>query len=167
MKTNRSKLKSVLRSVLGLILVGITIFGAYSIIRDYQLAKNSEHWPTTIGKVLYHRINTSSSRYSTYYSPIIKYSYSVEDKDYTSETIRYPGVNFKKYSQAADFVSQYPIGSQIEIYYDPTNPSLSCLEMSYLNDPGQERTYILSYGALILLLFGISLACIFRLGMKS
>jgi len=167
MKTNRSKMKQALNSIVGAILIAFTTFAAYTRVHDYQLAKRSEHWPTTLGTIVSHCIHTSSSRYSTSYSPAIKYSYRVNEKDYTSDTVRYPSVRFNKYSQAAEFVSKYPIYSRVSIYYDPANPSLSCLEMSNLNYPDQERTYIISSVALFSFLFILGLACVLRIGLKS
>ncbi len=131
------------RIMLGICFICLAFFGAYNAMRIYKLAKNSEHWPLTMGKVIDQHIDVASTRGGGLeYRPRIKYCYTVDGRTHVSSTIRNPPIDFNSRQEANKFVSKYQENSQIVVYYDPENPKFACLEMSYLENPDKAREYI-------------------------
>jgi hypothetical protein len=63
----------------------------------------------------------------TSYHPKIKYSYTVSDKPYFGERVRYGTVSpYRAY--AREFITAHPSGSEITVYYDPAKPQAAVLQ---------------------------------------
>jgi hypothetical protein len=104
----------------------------------------STTWPTTSGEIIASRIETTSvkrgSRHSHYYhSPLIVYSYKVEGVHYSGNRIE-PGRQVSGHRQYVEnIVEAYPIGTAVNVYYNPDAPTLSFLK------PGiSTSTYLLT-----------------------
>ena len=69
--------------------------------------------------------------------------------------LQIPTEEFRTYKQADDLLSKYPKNTSSVVYYNPVDPSISCLLMSYLNEGryGGPRSYILYNGFRFILLF--------------
>jgi len=106
----------------------------YAGFKNRRLARESELWPTTGGKVLAAEVSKRTSRdrkrgtTSTYYTPSVRYSYLVVDQNYESTVIRFGSLESGSYKKAEEVVARYPVGSTISVRYDPTEPSRATLE---------------------------------------
>jgi hypothetical protein len=56
----------------------------------------------------------------------LKYTYSVEDKEYTSEKISFSVFLFGK-QWAADIISRYELHGKVDVFYHPDSHNISCL----------------------------------------
>jgi len=99
--------------------------------RKMKLVQN---WPSTLGTVnasYLERRQSSDDRSSTNY-PVVQYSYQVNGQLYQSARLA-PGPEVGG-SGAGKVIAKYPMGAQVVVFYDPTNPSDAVLEK---NAPAQ------------------------------
>lgn len=135
----------------------LLIFGV-SFLKD---ARASRAWPTTTGEVqavnvVRDRSTTNSSSRSYHYA--VTYGYEVEERTYSSD--RYSLGNGSTASKQYDTRTEaqsagqesYPAGSEVMVYYDPTNPASTVLK------PGANfGTYVPLVMGLVFLPFGLVL----------
>ena len=88
-------------------------------------------WLTTKGRIVssktesYYVAGGQSSTGHRYYHALIEFAYDVEGQEYHN-TVNEPGTT----QAAADAeAARYPIGTQLDIHYDPQNPTDSALEI--------------------------------------
>lgn len=79
------------------------------------------------GTVASSNVEIDNSGEDTSYKAKIKYAYSVNGKEYTGDRLTY-GMEFSSHSIAKRTVAAHPAESQIDIYYNPSNPRDSLLE---------------------------------------
>ncbi len=125
--------------VLAIIGVALTFLGSVKL--KNALATNK--WPVTKGTITSAEVSGAVKYY-----PSIKYAYTVDGVEYTSDRISNMNFNTKKRSVAEAVVNKYPLGSETKIYYNRSDPSASLLE------PG------INTGNILLLAFGILLLAI-------
>jgi len=118
----------VLRFVVGLVVVGASMFFIVPGLRYVGEAFSSSGWPHTTGHILSSTIQSShsSSAHATSHTPVVSYSYSVAGHDYTGSTIS-PGRGWAAWSAYAT-MRRYQPGYDAQVYYSPTDPSRSLLE---------------------------------------
>lgn len=135
--------------------IGMAVYGKAT-LGD---AKASENWPSVTGQVIYtdvdrvHRMSgSSSSSGSEYrYVPEVQYEYQVEGARYEGDRIAFGSTRERSRFRAQDVVDRYPIASDVNVHYDPSNPSNSVLE------PGADLVLsIMPWGGLLFLLAGIA-----------
>ncbi|MGH2509970.1 MAG: DUF3592 domain-containing protein [Ktedonobacteraceae bacterium] len=107
--------------VMALILSGIPIVSAAVIFVNNQLevdrGEASRNFASTPGKVIY----THESRGGRYDSTTLRYQYSVDGKSFDATRVRFPD-----WTKSSD-IYRMPQGTDLNVYYDPQNPSSSCL----------------------------------------
>ncbi len=123
--------------IVGALVVIMSAVGGYLIysgVKNRNLAKASELWPTAGGKVLATEITTRSYRdhkrnTTTYfYMPRVRYAYSVAGADYEGEVIRFGDVEQGTIHGAEAIIANYPEGSVVAVRYDPQDPTRATLE---------------------------------------
>lgn len=96
---------------------------------------SAKTWPTTSGqvisvkaKVLYNRDSGVSGTID--YPVDIQYSYRIQGNDFTGNSINagLPNV-FSDEKDQAQFISEYPAGEKIDVYYNPDKFSESALKI--------------------------------------
>jgi hypothetical protein len=102
-------------------------------IASYRLSRRAADWPLVRGKVLQSgseqvRSNDSDGRTRTTYAPVVEYRYSVNGVDYVSRQIKLGIVMSSSQSYATKVAARYPKGSDVDVHYDPANPSSAALE---------------------------------------
>jgi hypothetical protein len=121
----------VICAIIGL---ALTFLGSVKI----KNAAEAKRGPITIGTV------TSSEVAGVMkYYPSVNYTYTVDSVVYTSNGISNMNFNTKNRSVVEDFLKKYPLGTEIKVYYNSTDPSKALLE------PG------INTGHILLLAFGI------------
>lgn len=106
--------------IFAIVVLAVT-FGA---ILLYQRTKKKQTalWPSTRGRILAAQVYRPSSD-PTENQPIIDYEYAVGGNTYRSRRVKY-GFTPK----AGPTVAKYPVGREVEVFYDPANPAHAVLE---------------------------------------
>jgi hypothetical protein len=85
-----------------------------------------------------------------YYFPKITYFFVADHVQYESHTISFAEVRFAHYENAKSYLSSYPTGGKVQVFYDPDNPGISVL------DPKGKESFIITFlGILSLPVFSI------------
>jgi len=142
------------------------IFGLIILIFAIQtsvISIESEGWPTVDGTItssmidVYEERDTSTGdddfppTYTTYYEPEITYSYSINGVDYSFDKISFSRTRFVIQSEAQEVIDEYSTGTNVTVYYNPSNPSEAVLEPGIQNSGGMICSTI---GALIFVVLG-------------
>jgi Protein of unknown function (DUF3592) len=127
-------------SFLGVVLISYTFYSFYNGFR-------SRLWPKTSGVVL-----SSVLDEKTLTCKMI-YQYRVGKNDYSSARISY-GVISRSYLETYETYLMYKCGMEVNVYYNPVNPSMAVLE------PGIHRCWVFFYMVVFfifvwLIVFGI------------
>lgn len=96
-------------------------------LRAKRVAKTMHTFPSVPGEVIESTLITRYSKGGTFYTANIKYAYTVNGKAYKSAHIlpgRFPENIYQEPTKA--WVAAYPVGRQIEVFYDPKRPK-TCL----------------------------------------
>lgn len=151
MKNNKPDSKTVIIRIL--ISLALITYGSIIIpvnICYYYTGLETENWHSTEGTVIESRVIIGSARYSSVRSPRIKYDYEVNGNMYRSKRVSYANVWTNINNDVYEFISLYPVGSRVTVYYDPVKPSQSVLV------PGSHwRAFIWSSLGLPIILFGL------------
>ncbi len=140
----------------------------------YELGEAARHWPLAKGRVIHAKVETSSyvrgsSKYSRkvtveVFRPALQYDYAPE----------VPGPRLRRGSdvlwglgwlhereKAEAILTRYPVGSEIQVHYDPRDPQTAVIEPG--SDPNvveemqQALQWLAINGSIGLLLAGLSL----------
>lgn len=111
-----------------LLAAGWFVFSVYGDVKAVQ----NLFWPSADGTVISGEVAIVHSTKGAS-KPIIRYSYSVDGKEYESD--RYSSTVARGSSfWAKEVVDQHPAGSAIKVYYNPENPSKSVLDRGFQKD---------------------------------
>lgn len=130
---------------------------------EYQDAKKTVTWPKTTGTILNSQVVRSrKSNNEVQYSPDIVYSYVVHGRKLHSTQIYIgsEGTSSGGSKNAHKYVSNYPIGQSVVVYYSPDD------SLNAVLDPGvkMEHYYILGIGGLFALIgLGMVFTVLFKL----
>ena len=113
-------------------LVTVALFGVGIALLVYSqrvLARTQQsgYWPSTSGTVTRSEV-VSARRYGqSGYEARIEYTYKV-DREYQSNVLSIGGTVATTRKRAGERCERYPVGSQVEVFYDSSNPATACLE---------------------------------------
>ena len=120
---------------LGIFLVGVLwVLGfGYAHYRAASKAKASETWPIASGQVLSCQVieEESSDREggtTTWYNPVLAYSYSVAGRDIQGSRLRFGNVRSSSRKKAEAALAAYPAGGTVSVRYNPEKPDECVLE---------------------------------------
>ena len=106
---------------------GLAIYGL--ILRDR--GESTLRWPSVRGKVYASRVVEEKSRdgdNDTMYRPEIRYEYVVDGKEFAAKRLGLEEKSASWRSYADGVVSRFPVGREVEIFYNPGNPGEALLE---------------------------------------
>jgi hypothetical protein len=108
----------------------LVLFGGYVRV----LSLKSRGWPVTSGVITesYRRTETKNYQKRTRGAEI-RYRYTVDGQTYKGDVISYGDMFFA--SDTAR-LQRYPQGAQVEVHYDPQDPTLAVLEAGAGPSPG-------------------------------
>jgi hypothetical protein len=142
-----------------LLFLGLGIFLIYRTQQSKKKAELSQNWPATQGQITDARVSRSvdtdsDGSTSTTYSAKVAYTYQVGGQDYNGHNITF-GFNpsYSSQSKAQATIARYQVGSQVPVYYDPSNPSDAVLARQA---SGSNASMILG---IIFIVIGVCLAC--------
>lgn len=92
--------------------------------------KYSESWPSTKGIILNSEVSCmGSSTGNTTFRTMIRYRYAVGTEEFICSTLCIGGeLVTSERQRVQDRCDKYPVGSEVEVYYNPKNPRKACLE---------------------------------------
>jgi hypothetical protein len=118
---------------------------SFYFLRELFYLVTSKNWPTTLGMITQSQIHTNYS-HRVNERPVkefkIKYSYSVNNKEYENELLKFFAYRhiFKVilYWNTSEkpllpLIEKYQSGEQVTVYYNPRNPLISVLEPGKCN----------------------------------
>lgn len=134
-----------------LILLGL-IFLIVGLVSNSR-AKKALSFPITRGTILTTGVNTytdtTNGIRNTTYEPVVTYQYSLMGQDYTGNRIRY-GANRMKHDEAYQIIEKYPVGLQVNVYYNPDKVKDATLE------PVAQGSKVFIILGLIMVAFGVA-----------
>ena len=106
-----------------------TIFTLPLVIRHSIMAYKSKCWISTQGNVVPKMLELKDNTGKKIFSHGTSYHYQVQGVDYESDRVEYDGEDsvVQNNIRLETFISTRPGISQINVYYNPTNPKLSVL----------------------------------------
>jgi hypothetical protein len=98
-------------------------------IYGYQRAKigPSRFWPSVVGTITESRLEQPNPKKKTVYAAVVRYTYSVGNRDYQCGRVFW-GPNEGSEQQMAEIVTAYPVGKDVWVQHDRTNPANAILE---------------------------------------
>ena len=91
-------------------------------------ARASAHWPATAGVIIESRAGLNC----TFCRPTINYHYDVNGRSFVGSNITAGPQDYYKHFAADEKVRAYPVGRNLTVYYNLTDPAISCLEPGVL-----------------------------------
>jgi len=116
----------IVQAILFYLVFNVFVIGI--MIYMQNASKAALNWPSVPGKIKSSRIHYTSSYSKSSPSPWVEYAYEVDGKTYKSMTISPDGMLTNDQQQAENIVARYPKGTDVSVYYNPSNPSKACLE---------------------------------------
>ncbi len=117
-----------------LLFAGVGVFLIYTSYKGRQKAGESQKWPSTAGQIVEARVtrsmHTDSDGDTSYsYAPYVRYTYQVAGQEFTGDKITFGFKQTHSQEQKANqALARFPMGGQVSVYYDPTNPAEAVLE---------------------------------------
>jgi hypothetical protein len=127
---NKEMGKGCLSSIFSMglfLLIGLGLsFWGWTILQN---ARASASWPIAEGRVTNSEVNhTTDAEGGDSYSPEITYTYAVNDTNLNNSTIKFGENSYSSRKKAEEILSNYPVGKNVTVYYDPEKPDRSVLE---------------------------------------
>lgn len=116
-----------------LLLMGIGVFLSVQGARSLYLANETVSWPFTEGKIIKSEVIPRGNGMTTYDTHVV-YEYNVDGMKYFSDRIELVddiGIRISDLilseQTAYAFISHYPLGQKVKVFYRPKYPSLAIL----------------------------------------
>jgi hypothetical protein len=145
---------------IGLVLVGLLWTGgfAWAHLRAVGKAKAAETWPTAVGTihsaaVVEEESTDREGHTSTWYNPVVAYSYSVAGRSFESKRLRFGNYRRASRPKAEAMLAPYRAGSKAQVRFNPEQPDECVLETAR---PGPVYA-IMAAAGLIFIAAGLSL----------
>lgn len=159
--------------VIAMAAIMLLIGGVFSAIAydNYRDGEETKAWPSTSGEIRSAEVEEEERRerqdnggYRTRYTytPRVTYAYTIQGVEYTGHRIRADDSGGGR-DKAYDTINDFPVGSIVDVYYDPSDPSSSVLRQ------GADPVAVWVFGGiggllLVLSLVGVGWATMFRRG---
>ena len=102
-------------------------FIAFS-VKKFIRGRASTNWPNIAASVNSSDIQAKSAGNGlTFYSPVIEYQFSVNNKIYKSSNFTFMGTSGLTKKCAEKYINMYPSGSEVNIFYNPRKPEVSVI----------------------------------------
>jgi hypothetical protein len=146
--------------VWGLVLLGLVWTGgfAWAHLRAVGKARAAETWPTAVGTVhsaavVEEESTDGDGNSSTWYNPVVAYSYSVAGQTFESTRLRFGNYRRASRPKAEAMLAPYRAGGTTQVRYNPQAPEECVLETA---KPGPVYAMMAAAG-LIFIAVGLSL----------
>ncbi len=120
------KIKKIIFVVFVIVFLCPIIWLSFKSFPEFLNGVFSMTWPKTHGIVISKSISEKAAWKKGIWRPVVKYTYSVKNKEYTNEKISF-SVFFYGKQWAADIISRYELHRNVDVFYNPNNHTISCL----------------------------------------
>jgi len=147
---------TLLASLVAIVIGGVLLFNTR---RNYRLARKTRNWPQTTGTIVKSGIvsswsGTGRNARKVYY-PDVHYKYNVDKQEYRSSQIFVGSIGRSGgYMYADKYLSKYPVGKQVVVYYSPNIYQLSDKEKYAVLETGVNYT-LYGSGLFSVLMIGV------------
>ncbi len=124
--------------LIGIILSALGIWFTRSGFQGIISARSSTSWPSTMGNIVSASVveqqpvgtNMEEHTRQTDYRPALVYSYTLGGKTYGSGHVIFNDdvIVYSSIEKARAAIKKYPVGQNVQVYYDPENPAMAVLE---------------------------------------
>lgn len=105
----------------------VVLFGS-GLIFSYVQTRKSARWPSTLGRVTASFIKEKMRKGRTRYKPRVEYTYTVNGATYSGKRFTYGSRSpIRTREEAQKFLAPYPVGAEVQVFYNPKDPSQCCL----------------------------------------
>jgi hypothetical protein len=130
-----------------------------------RAAKAAASWPAVPGKIVKSEVEEYQERddddgrttWRTAYRPAVEYAYAVDGREHRGNQINYAMSVSAGRGYAEKVAARYPVGSAVDVHYDPKNPGTSALRTA----GGAGATWIIFGAALIVFALAAALLGVF------
>jgi Protein of unknown function (DUF3592) len=98
-------------------------------LEDVAHAVRSAVWPTVTGKVLSSEVEHHFGK-GPQFTARVRYEYQVGGQRFEGFTIHFSQRKFRLAETADQVIRNYPVGSMVDVHYDPNEPATAVLETS-------------------------------------
>lgn len=147
--------------VIGLVVLGLLWIAGFgwAHLRAVGKAKAAETWPTAVGTVNSAAVVEEEStdregHTSTWYNPVVAYSYSVAGRTIESRRLRFGNYRRASRAKAEAMLSPYRPGGSVQVRYNPNAPEECVLETA---KPGPVYA-LMALGGLVFVVVGLIMA---------
>jgi len=152
-----------------LLVVGVAGFGGLQVGK--ARIKAVAQWPSVSGQIVKSEVSTATVKTGrvTRTQPIAetRYSYSVEGKTYEGEFRRVvPMLHMKPEGTPEEIVSRYPVGRNVEVYFNPRDPR-DALLVPVAGQDAHSLIRVLSFVAPVVALVGLLITAIASIKLLS
>lgn len=112
-----------------LLMVGTLVSGSllvWHLTEEVRTSLEARHWPATEGRVTSSALDICSL--CDAYSVQVSYQYLVDGRTHSGNKVLFGSISFGSKKDADAFISKYPSGAKVAVYYDPANPRAAVLE---------------------------------------
>lgn len=155
----KSQSNKVLYLILAIVGIGLGIGGyLLAFVLGTPLlneGKASETWPSTTGVVIESKLSSrrvtgggKNAGSHTRYFPAVKYTYELDGTEFTGDRLRIGGQEGGE-AEMRSILDQYPLGSEVAVFYSPDAPQQSVLRTGVFGG-----TYVALVFGIIMLVVG-------------
>lgn len=114
--------------------MGIGIGMLIKLVRNFSKARHSKNWLSTTGKIISSELDAQTTAdengyETTTYIANVLFQYVVNESTFEGDCINFDyGIRTSNRDLEKSIVEQYPVGSQVKVYYDPEDPQQAVLE---------------------------------------
>jgi hypothetical protein len=155
--SGRDPAAAAVAAIMAFIFTGLGMMGLGIGLRRIWNGHASERWPTTLGEVVFAKVETSEAHdqqteeRSTVFSPRFVYRYEVDGVVHFNNLRRFGRVEGQGDDWASEIAARYPVGTRMQVAYFPTDPDIAVLET------GSDREALWLPGVgLVAFLFGMA-----------
>ena len=97
-----------------------------------RTSKQAQSWPSVRGKIVRSEVESyrevRDGRTTTMYRPAVEFAYQVHGREFHANQIKLNMTVSGGQGYAEKVVAKYPAGREVDVHYDPANPSNAALE---------------------------------------
>ena len=114
----------------GILCAIIACLVGYQYWTSKTLADSMMTWPHTSGVITTFDLALGTNKRGEYYEPHLTYQFNCKHNLCGGKDIAFPAPRKLSQAESAIYKDRYAVGKQVQVYYNPNQPSQSCLEPS-------------------------------------